>query len=107
MQDSTHRHRPFQSGDAKRFRSKKIQNPEIVIFKQDIIDAVTKRVDGVNSTQVRAVLNESLDMITDSLAAGCRVRFGGFGSCIKSNNRVSIRTGSKIKKKFRDAAKPT
>tara|TARA_Y100000004_G_C8650349_1_gene300836 strand:- start:116 stop:439 length:324 start_codon:yes stop_codon:yes gene_type:complete len=107
MQDSTQRHRPFQSGDAKRFRKKKIQNPEVAIYKQDIIDAVTKRIEGLSGEQVRAVINESLDMITDSLAAGCRVRFEGFGSCIKCQNRISIRTGSKVKRKFRDAGNKT
>ena len=75
--------RPHQpTGDAESFKIKKIQNPEIVITKTEVIKTVTESLKGghLGREDVRMVINQTLDMITQSLVQGCRVRFDGFGS---------------------------
>jgi len=109
MQDSNDRYRPFETGDAESFKIKKIQNPEIVITKTEVIKTVTESLKGghLGREDVRLVINQTLDMITQSLVQGCRVRFDGFGSwrMIKKRNpygegiSVSFKVGSKLKQK--------
>ncbi len=109
MQNSNDRHRPFKAGDAESFKIKKIQNSEIRISKTEVIKAVTESLKGGNlgREDIRIVINQTLDMITQSLIQGCRVRFDGFGSwrMIKKKSPygdgiiVSFRAGSKLKER--------